>query len=177
MMSTTVDDINDQPTVTRNEVDAHGMVFVSGPSRIDEGVADNDVTPGALLVAGATGEEYVDEAGSVDANVIAYALENDWRKVDPEGAAADDTPYYNDFSADEHVPYNKATDSEFKGMLAAGENVAKGDDLVPASGGELQAYDASAVDHNPDDIVAQAQEDLDNSGATETARLHAKFQP
>lgn len=105
-------------------------VYLGGGKFVDEAVAEAAITPGALLVRGATAGDVV-EAGDGALNVIGYALENDHK--------ADDASLLTDFALGDEVPYNMAG-SLFAPIVANAEVLQHGDKIVAAAGGEVRKY-------------------------------------
>jgi hypothetical protein len=65
-----------------------------------------------------------------------------------------------------------APGSGFFVRLAAGESVTLGESLVPTTDGEVRAFDGSAGD-SAETVVAEAAEDLDNSGGSSAVYVGA----
>lgn len=57
--------------------------------------------------------------------------------------------------------------------LAAGENVAEDDRLVSDGAGKLRAFDSAGGD-DPNSVVAQAEEAVDNSGGSTFAKIRVE---
>lgn len=161
-------------TTTHLPADAAGNVHIGGPWEIDEGFADGAVTPGAVLIKG-TNEDDVSEAGADTTEILGYALENDWREIDPADLTSTSTPFFDNFADNAVVKFNKAVGAEFNGLLAAGENVSRGDALKTAAAGELALrVDTGTAPDDPALGIFIAQENVDNSAGTAAVRIHVK---
>jgi hypothetical protein len=135
----------------------------------DEAEADVEIHTGALVQAVAGSGEYGDDhtVALVDtdgANVSSVRVALDFRG---RGMEQGDS-----YEAGEVVQYvNTAPGVGLFLRLAAGETVSLGDGLVPTTGGEVRA--AAGDGTETDLIIAEAGEDLDNSGSTEVAYVRS----
>lgn len=148
------------------------IVLKGDPIRKERQAAEA-LTPGELLDVDASSK--LIPHGNAGQNAAAiFCLEEDFVGDDIDtDYAADDTVQYGFFRQGDEV----------YAWLAAGENVADGDELESDGAGALQAHTPQAVDEGgtatytiyANAIVARAIEDKDNSGGTTRVRVKVEI--
>lgn len=134
-------------------------ILVAGQPIIEECVAENtggsdDVKPGMVAIKG-TGDHQVKYAGAAAVNAVGVVDYNFRYKITdayPEGDPA----------------RILKGDFVWVGTLANGQSVSKGDKLICAANGELQAYPGTPAAGDEEKIVAVAEETVDASGGAKS---------
>lgn len=120
-----------------------------------EADAEEALSPGHLLAYGTDGA-VKKHAVAGGRGLVMVALEDAL-----QGKTVDDA-----YAADDKVQFNiQRTGTRFQGILKAGENVAKGDDLISDGAGRLIAASSSDSSVVVDQVMAYADEAVDLSGS------------
>jgi hypothetical protein len=128
--------------------------------------ASGEVRPGHLLEKSGQNVQVHSTAGAKTAPLIAIER----RSV---GMVADDPDGEHDTYSDSESVLYVVPDSgyQFYGLLAGGETVAVGDQLVSAGDGTFRLLNSGNTGESHEDVIAEAAEAVDNSGSSSATRF------